>query len=183
MLKYILFFYHRCYIFFYYFDNVIIWWMKTWNNSNTVIERELIQNTNCISILLVEPFQIPSHHTAKPSQIFSFFDWSTEEPLCRSHPFKTLTQGGVDVALCLVQVQYGVCPQRKVSCTGHGKQLIIAVSWGYLVRGDTDECSCSHGVCERSTHAQRADKTVRKGTENIQGDLSCQDQQNKGGLG
>lgn len=100
----------------------------------------------------------------------------------RNPLFKTLTQGGDDVLLCLVQVQYGVCPQIRVPCTRHGKQLIIAVSWGYLVRGDTGKCSCSHRVCERSTHAQRADKRVRKGTEKFQGYLSCQDQQNWGGL-
>lgn len=169
------------YIFFSCFDKVVIWWMKTRNNSNTMTERWLIQNTNCISILLYEPFQIPSH-LVKPSQIFSFFDWCTEEFLCRSPHFKTLNQGWVDVLFCLVQVQYEVCPQRRVPCTRHGKQLIIAVSWGCLVRDDTGKCSCSHRVCERSTHAQRADKKVKKGTEKIQGFLSCQDQQNRGGL-
>lgn len=130
----------------------------------------VIQNTNCISILLYEPFQIPSH-LVKPSQIFSFFDWCTEELLCRSPLFKTLNQGWVDVLFCLVQVQYEVCPQRRVPCARHGKQLIIAVSWGYLVRGDTGKCSCSHRVCERSTHAQSADKKVRKGTEKNPGIL------------
>lgn len=33
------------------------------------------------------------------------------------------------------------------------------------MRGNTGKCSCSHRVCKRSTHAQRADKNMRKGTE------------------
>lgn len=145
--------------------------MKKWNHLNAAIERQFIQNTNCISMLMVAPFQIPAH-LVNPSQIFSFFDQYTEKPLCRSSLFifKMLAQAGVDVLVCLVWVRYGVCPQRKVPCTRHGKQLIIAVSWGHLVRSDTGECSCSHRVRERSTHAQKTDK-VRKGTEKNQEEL------------
>lgn len=166
------------------FEKFVTWWMKTWNHSNTMTERWLIQNTNCISILVFEPFQIPAH-LVKPSQIFSFVDQCTERTLCKRSPFifKTLAQAGVDVLVCLVRVQCGICPQRKVPCMRHGKQSIIAVSWGHLVRGDTGECSCSHRVCEKSSHARRADKKVRKGPEKIQGDFSCQDQQNRDALG
>lgn len=41
------------------------------------------------------------------------------------------------------------------------------------MRGDTGEYSCSHGVCERITHARRVDKKVRKGPEKIQGTSSA----------
>lgn len=48
------------------------------------------------------------------------------------------------------------------------------------MRGDTGEYNCSQGVCERSTHARRVDKKVRKGPEKIQGDFVCQNQQSRG---
>lgn len=152
-------FYHGCYAYILLprFDKFITWWMKTWNRSSTMTERRLTQTTNCISILMFEPFQIPVH-LVKPSRICSFLNRCTQKPLCRSSPFifKTVAQAGVDVLVCLVRVQYRVCPQRKVPCMRHGKQLIIAISWGHLVRGDRGECSSSHKVCERSTHARRA---------------------------
>lgn len=92
-------------------------------------ERWLIQNTNFISILMFELFQIPAH-LVKASLIFSVFDRCTEKPLCRRSLFifKTLTEAGVVVLIRLVWVQYGLCPQRSVPCLRHSKQLIIAIS-------------------------------------------------------
>lgn len=41
------------------------------------------------------------------------------------------------------------------------------------MRGDTGDCSCSHRACERGTHAQRADKKVRKGDRKESRDIQA----------